>query len=1539
MKSPLLRRALSFLFLAAASGAVAQTTTTVNQSGTLAQARITGTAFGGSQLLMRVTFPTPYASPPSVAALEKGWTATAADTTGFTAKYAVFAPVRLGEVASWIASPSKTAISRQGTTTSPFLSVLSTSSNSLALMKSTGEGRIFNGNSAFPRFGVNGVIIQQSNGQVYEHSTPIPRLNGSSNEGQFLSCTPAPDGADMMSFYDATNGDLRFARVKGTAVLPNATIDSTGDVGQYTSIAIVGGFPAISYYDATNGDLKYIRATDANGSSWGAAVTVDNTGGLNVGTHTSLAVVDGRPAIAYRNVTNDHLRFVRANDATGSSWGTPVTVDNSGPTGEFNTLAVIGGVPMICTQGTDYGARACVLWVNSTTPGDGTWSRITISPNNGSGNHSGAGCDMVDYLGQPAISYVEDYTGFLRLATIPALRWVAGTTVSFSTDLVEVEEASGQAVLTVDRSGPVSTSAVTVPLTYSFPTGQAVAADLGSSRPASVTFEAGQTTANITVPIAIDTLAEQTESFTVTLAPTTDSTHAAGSPASTTVRIYDKPTVTTLADDGPGSLRAALAKAAASPNASTITFAPTLSGKTITLGSEIIVSDNSSVTIDASQLPAGLTLDGGAGANRIFEVNSGTGLHLIGLTLTGGGGEGTNDSGNGGAINNRGSLRLTRCTLTGNTSSNLGKAIYTQAGTFVLERCTVSGNPGGSSIYAASGVNSLTFCTLGGGDFIDGPGAWTLTSSIVTGGIYGTGALACVGNNFATVSGPTVTGTTPTGGDPQLAPLALNGGGTMTHSLRGTSPARNNAGQIPTGTHELDQRSKPIIGPADAGAFESQPGGVFSLEFPPDQLGYSTFEGSPAIVTIRRSGDMSGTATVRLYTTAGTATAADFTGRPNTTASDIVFNDGQDLETVPIDTSTDALTNEPAEIFTVTLSESGTTTSLGTPSTASVVIIPTGGTDTIAPGLPTLTTPAPNTVISPGVVGNQWVINIAGRATDNVGVTEVTVQLDGAGPSTKMQLTAPGATATNFTGTIVVPSGPLTKPFAGGHTLTITVKDAANNSRTSAAIPFRLRGRLTVVPSGQGTVAQAGYTIYSFREEGQLITLTAKPSDVNAHFAYWEVGGTTLQQLGLTAAALQLPTLKFTMRHDAVLRPVFYTSAFALLPQLKGEYRGSIAPATPPYDVSNEGAIALTVTNGQGAFTGSLRIDGLVLPVTGAFDIDGHARFGANRTKTLSIARPDKVSFSVSLRWALRTSSFYYGSISGQVTQFLNGESTVTSMVQATLCPASSTSRLDPKWPGLGKYTSHLKYIDPIQQTTSPGLLPTDVPSGLGCGGMDLTSDGKITWVGTLADGTAVTVSTLLDAEIKWHFYSPLYGNQGYIAAPMNAFRTTNSTHTDFDAPVVRWQRPAQDTQHYPAGWPNGVVTEMHTARYTVPSSGSVVPGLRPIDATLGNFRAGWGGGGMSTGLEGWINLSTTDVATPLNSGPFTVTITRTTGLVTGTFPHSNGTRPSYRAFLYQKPDTANPDLGFGFFLTNTPAVKDYSGEAGAVFFYLPSTP
>ena len=124
-------------------------------------------------------------------------------------------------------------------------------------------------------------------------------------------------------------------------------------------------------------------------------------------------------------------------------------------------------------------------------------------------------------------------------------------------------------------------------------------------------------------------------------------------------------TVTTAADefDTPSgaavSLREALRDAAAAGGADTITFAPALSGDTITLTSEIVI--DSEVTLDASSLPGGLTVSGG-GTSRIFLVTQPAVVFLTNLTIASGGATGTDffTNGEGGAIFNYGRVGADR---------------------------------------------------------------------------------------------------------------------------------------------------------------------------------------------------------------------------------------------------------------------------------------------------------------------------------------------------------------------------------------------------------------------------------------------------------------------------------------------------------------------------------------------------------------------------------------------------------------------------------------------------------------------------------------------------------------------------------------------------------------------------------------------------------------------------------------------------------------------------------------------------------------
>ena len=269
--------------------------------------------------------------------------------------------------------------------------------------------------------------------------------------------------------------------------------------------------------------------------------------------------------------------------------------------------------------------------------------------------------------------------------------------------------------------------------------------------------------------------------------------------------------VTNNANTGTGSLRQAIANAAINPGAETVTFAPGLTG-TIVLASEIPITDTAGVTIDATALPAGLTLSGG-NTTRHFQVQAGKTLTLRGLTLTGG-----RVTGEGGAVYNAGTLNLDRCTFSGNASTSNGGAIAS-IGTLSLTNCTLSGNSAsgtGGGIFN-NGTSTVLFSTISGNTAVEGGGISTLQTFHLTASI--------VAANTATTALPNIKGTLTTNaqnlttGDPLIAPLGAYGGLTFTMPPLPGSLAINAA----TGrTRTADQRGFPSVGFPDLGAAEFQ---------------------------------------------------------------------------------------------------------------------------------------------------------------------------------------------------------------------------------------------------------------------------------------------------------------------------------------------------------------------------------------------------------------------------------------------------------------------------------------------------------------------------------------------------------------------------------------------------------------------------------------------------------------------------------------------------------------------------------------------
>lgn len=107
-----------------------------------------------------------------------------------------------------------------------------------------------------------------------------------------------------------------------SAAWNNTTVDNSGDVGQYPSLAIDNqDHPHISYFDNSTYDLKY---ASYDGSKWNIQ-TVDSTG--QVGYYSSLALdSQDYPHISYIDYTNNALKYAAWN---GTKWNIE-TVDSVG---------------------------------------------------------------------------------------------------------------------------------------------------------------------------------------------------------------------------------------------------------------------------------------------------------------------------------------------------------------------------------------------------------------------------------------------------------------------------------------------------------------------------------------------------------------------------------------------------------------------------------------------------------------------------------------------------------------------------------------------------------------------------------------------------------------------------------------------------------------------------------------------------------------------------------------------------------------------------------------------------------------------------------------------------------------------------------------------------------------------------------------------------------------------------------------------------------------------------------------------------------
>jgi hypothetical protein len=198
-------------------------------------------------------------------------------------------------------------------------------------------------------------------------------LDTTGDVGEYTSITVDAFGNPIISYHDFDNGDLKVAACNNSActTATTTTIDATGVVGRYTSITIgVGGNPIISYYDETNDGLK-VAACDNPACTSATTTTIDTTG--EVGQYTSITIgVSGNPIISYYDNTNSDLK-VAACDNPACTSATTTAIDTTGDVGEYTSITIgVSGNPIISYYDLTNGALKVAYLSNSSWTPD-TW--------------------------------------------------------------------------------------------------------------------------------------------------------------------------------------------------------------------------------------------------------------------------------------------------------------------------------------------------------------------------------------------------------------------------------------------------------------------------------------------------------------------------------------------------------------------------------------------------------------------------------------------------------------------------------------------------------------------------------------------------------------------------------------------------------------------------------------------------------------------------------------------------------------------------------------------------------------------------------------------------------------------------------------------------------------------------------------------------------------------------------------------------------------------------------------------------------------
>ena len=491
-----------------------------------------------------------------------------------------------------------------------------------------------------------------------------------------------------------------------------------------------------------------------------------------------------------------------------------------------------------------------------------------------------------------------------------------------------------------------------------------------------------------------------------------------------------------------------------------------------------------------------------------------------------------------------------------------------------------------------------------------------------------------------------------------------------------------------------------------------------------------------------------------------------------------------------------------------------------------------GNTDTQAPKVVMSFPPA-----NASVTGD--VTPVTGTATDNEGVETVRVYLNTNGP-----VTASG------TG---VWSAVLNNVPPGTNVVTVEVTDAAGNlSQVTRAFFRSILIPVSVQQVGNGTVT--GPANGALLELDRAYTLVAKPAP-GFIFAGWTG---TLNQSTLT--------LPFVMESNFNATAVFVSNPF---PALKGTYNGLFYNTN---QVEQQSSGFLTMALGDfGAYSARLYMNGR------NYRFSGH--FSATGGETNLIVRTGTNELLVRMALDLIGGSDH---LTGSVTnnQILSIDTNASWGAGLMADRAIFNAKTNPALLA-GNYTMAI----PHDTNTTAG------PGGDSFATLSVSSQGRVSFIGTLADGTKAVQRVPVSKTGALPLYVPLYRGAGALISWVNF--DTNQATTDLTG-LLNWFKQSQSTaKYYSGGFTNEVVAE--GSRY-------IAPPLNTRVLNLTNAVIGFTNGNLAADFANNVTLGTDNRIQNNSANALSLTIQKANGLFNGSVtPPGGGSALPFKGALLQK--------------------------------------